>query len=536
MKKFFLIAATALACSPALMADELVTEQPAGTLRMYHGYSLSRYPFYIEIVEETDGVAREVVFDDNGTDIWFKDPLTHAPAGTWIKGTIQDDIITVETPQLIDLTDDGEEWYVQRLKKVTETYINDEGEERTRTSWVPDTEKTSITYHMVGDDIIQDQEEDIILGMTNENKYMYYAETNVVYHRIQGTTTVKMPENIEPETWSLIYNEDRFGNQGKVVIDGNDFYMNGFWAAQPAACLKGRIEGDKVIIPSQQYLGLLRSETEAPRFVYFMSSKADNSGFVRLFVSSDEDLEFAYDKEARTLTPLFGEDVIPLVRYGMTPNVSDGSPLENYPTLRMKGITEIASLPYLSIPKGSSYVYDDMGWGMLEFTFRPFDSEMNALNPNLMAYSIWQDDEIFVIDKEDCPAEEPYEGIDEPMSEIPFMFLNNYGIASYSAATRSVMFFKIGFKEIGVQGFYYDDISGERIASGITYIDLNTQEVRYVDDPSSVKNIDVENAKVVERVRYDLNGNRVDSSYKGIVVEKVLYSDGQFKTLKKVIR
>lgn len=536
MKNFYLIAATLLACSPALLAAELVTEQPAGTLRTYHGYSISRYPYLVEIIEPTDGVARDVVFDDNGTDIWFKDPLTHAPTGTWIKGSIKDGVITVETPQLIDRTSDGKDWYVQRLKKTTETYVDEDGVTQTATSWVPDTEKTSITYQMEGDNIVQVKEDDIILGMTCENEYYFYAESDVVYTRIKGAAAVKMPEGIEPETWSIIYNNDRYGNQGKVVIDGNDFYMKGFWAAQPEACIKGTIENDKLIIPSQQYLGLLKSYEEVPRFVYFMSSVLDSSDFVKKYVSSDKSLEFSYDKDSKTITPLFDKNTVPVVRNGMTSDVADISPRANFPTLRMKAISELAPLDFITIPKGASYVYKDApAWGKLEFSFRPFDSEKNALNPDRMSYSIWMDDEILVLDKEDCINPEAYEGIDEPISEVPYMFSNGYGIKS-NVSTREVMFYKVGFNEIGVQGFYDDDISGQRLSTGITYINLDTQEIRYVENTVSVQNIDAETANVVETVRYDLSGNRVDSSFKGFVIEKVLYSDGQFKTFKKVVR
>lgn len=535
MRNFYLIAATVLACSPALMADELVTDQPAGTLRTYHGYSISHYPYMVEIVEPTDGVARDVVFGENGTDIWFKDPLTHAPTGTWIKGTIQDGIITVETPQLIDHTEDGKDWYVQRLKKTTESYTDEDGKEQTVTSWVPDTEKTSITYQMVGDDIVQVKEDDIILGMTSEGDYYYYAETDVVYTRIQGATAVKMPEGIEPETWSIIYNNDLYGTQGKVVIDGNDFYVKGFWAEQPEACIKGKIENDKVIIPSQQYLGLLKSPQAVPRFIYFMSSNLDSSGFSKVYVSSDTNLEFSYDKDNKTITPIFDKTMVPVVRYGMTPNVPDYSTLAKYQNLKFKGISKIASLPFITIPKGSSYVYNDTGWGKLEFTFRPFDSEKNALNPNLMSYSLWLDDEILVLDKEDCIYPEAYEGIDEPISEVPYMFTNGYGIKG-SLSTREVMFYKIGFNEIGVQGFYNDDISGERLTTGITYINLDTQEIRYVENSAGIQDVAEDQNEIVDTVLYDLYGKRVDSSFKGIVIEKTLYSNGQFKTTKKVIR
>ncbi len=126
------------------------------------------YMMMAPMTEPHDGVYREVVFGDNGKDVWFKDPLTHMPTGTWIKGTLEDGVITVETPQLIDRSTNSEsgevfDWYVQRLKKVQ---IPSEDGEGFTTDWVPDTDKTSIRYRLSGDSIIQEKEQDIMLGMT----------------------------------------------------------------------------------------------------------------------------------------------------------------------------------------------------------------------------------------------------------------------------------------------------------------------------------------------------------------------------------
>ncbi len=47
------------------------------------GTSRASYIFMMiaPLTEPHDGVYREVVFGDNGKDVWFKDPLTHMPTG-----------------------------------------------------------------------------------------------------------------------------------------------------------------------------------------------------------------------------------------------------------------------------------------------------------------------------------------------------------------------------------------------------------------------------------------------------------------------
>lgn len=521
-------------CGATSMAADLVTEQPAGTHKTFYGYSVSSYPAYVPITEPSDGLEREVVFSDNGTDVWFKDPLTHAPAGTWIKGTLKDGIITVETPQLMDRTEnDGkvEDWYVQRLRKVI---VSTESGEVT--DWVPDTEKTSITYRFTGDSIVQVPEEDIKLGMTNEGKYMFYGESDAVYV-LHTDRTVKFPAGSKPGRWSFIYNNDAYAHQAEVVIDGNDFYLKGFWLDFPEACIKGAISGDKIVFPSGQFLGRLTG-ANAPRYIYFTSARKNPEKFGNAVISMDDDMEFSYDKEAQTVTPLFDTSLLPVVRNGKMPEVADDKPRATLKGMRMKAIESIASLPDISLSKGCAFVEEEYGWGSIEFTFRAFDSEKNALNPRQMSYSIWQDDEILVLDKEDAKYPEAYEGIDEPTSEIPYLLDNDYGITSSgSAAKRTVMFYKLGFTEVGVQGFYYDDMSGKKLSTRISYINPATQEIRVVDAPESgVEETEAGWADAVETLRYDLNGNRVAAGFKGIVVEQTRYSDGTVKTVKRMMK
>ncbi len=53
---------------------------------MGHRWRRYIYMMMAPMTEPHDGVYREVVFGDNGKDVWFKDPLTHMPTGTWDQG------------------------------------------------------------------------------------------------------------------------------------------------------------------------------------------------------------------------------------------------------------------------------------------------------------------------------------------------------------------------------------------------------------------------------------------------------------------
>ena len=536
MKRLFSLAAVALLAGATAGAETPVTEQPAGKLEKYHGTSRASYIFMMiaPLTEPHDGVCREVVFDDNGKDVWFKDPLTHMPTGAWINGKLEDGVITVETPQLIDRSVNAEsgevhDWHVQRLKKVQ---IPKEDGEGFTTDWVPDTEKTSIRYRLSGDSIIQEKEQDIMLGLVQDGEYYFYGEQEAVYAKVKGVAA-KIPEGTTAERWSFFYNNDLYAHQAEVYVDGDDFYLRGFWPEFPDACVKGTINGDRMVMPSGQYLGLMK-DSGVSYYTYFMSGVEDEESWTQSYISSGKDMEFAYDKDAKTVSPLFGSDLAPLVRYGKTAGIS-GDCLISFAGMRMKHLDHIAGLSPAEI-KGWR-IEKEYGWGSLEFVFRAMDSEGNALDPDRLSYSLWTDSEKYVFDKEDAIYPEAYEGIDEPTDEIPYLFDNDYGFSSVgSIANRKVSFYKLGFKEIGVQFYYDDDISGKLIKSKIAYVNPETGEKRVADEPSGIGSVDEDASMVESVVRYDLNGNRVADAFKGVVVEQSRYADGHVKTSKKIIR
>ena len=536
MKRLFSLAALALLVGATAAAETPVTEQPAGKLEKYHGTSMASYIYMMmaPMTEPHDGVYREVVFGDNGKDVWFKDPLTHMPTGTWIKGTLEDGVITVETPQLIDRSTNSEsgevfDWYVQRLKKVQ---IPSEDGEGFTTDWVPDTDKTSIRYRLSGDSIIQEKEQDIMLGMTQNGEYYFYGEQEAVYAKVDAKV-VKIPEGAATERWSFFYNNDHYAHQAEVYVDGDDFYLSGFWPEFPHACVKGIINGDRMIMSSGQYIGLMK-DSGTSYYTYFMSGVEDEDSWTLSYISSDKDMEFAYDKDAKTISPLFESEFAPLVRYGKTAGIP-GDDLISFAGMRMKYLDHIADLPPVEIDLWR--VEKEYGWGSVSFNLRAVDSEGNALNPQRISYSLWTDSEKYVFDKEDALYPEAYEGIDEPTDELPYLFDNDYGISSAeSIANRTVMFYKLGFKEIGVQYYYDDDISGKILKSKIAYVNPETGEKRVADETSGIGSMGDDALTVESVVLYDLNGNRVSDAVKGVAVEQTRYTDGHVKTSKKIIR
>lgn len=536
MKKFLLLSAGLMIAGAAIAQNEVIREQPEGTLRTFHGYSYAtEVTWGYSNEDHYDGLARQVVFSDNG-DVWFKNPISKLSTDSWIKGTLQDGIITVELPQLIDVEEeDGEvdKWYVQRFKG-TKTY--DEEWDVEDIEWEVDTEKSYITFTYTGDQIIQtDKDEDLVkLGLMLNDQHMYYGDRNIVYTAVDEKAAT-LPEGIVMEKWSLKYN-GLYALQMSVGIDGNDMYFQGFWPEFPEAVVKGEIAGDKVNIPSKQYLGFLSTASGDGFYTYMMNSKVVPS-MVDYYITSEEPMVLNYDAENKTMTPSEEKRAL-VVRSGKTCGIEDYEYSVRL-SLRNPLFSKIEKIEKLTTPTINRVNRDyEYGWGYLETTILSEDIAGNALDLNQLTYSIWLDNEKLEFDPElDFNGQMKYKYLDEPTVDLPYTFDNDSGIKTIgSLAEKYIFFCNLGFDEIGVQASYYDDISEQMLYSDKVYINPETKEIRIEEAGSSAINNAMADAEIADIAFYDLNGTRIDAPAKGIYVKVITYTDGTFKTFKKIGR
>lgn len=526
MKKTLLLAAGLLTAGISMAQDGLISSQPEGELRTFHGYSMAIYPSWgFASTDPHDGLARQVVFADNG-DVYFKDPISKAARGTWIKGTLKDGIITVETPQVIDYTTSSSgsttTWTVQRMKGTP--YYDDYWEEWD-VEWEIDSEKTAITYKYDGNTITQD-EEYVKLCLMADGEPMSYGDYNVKYTAVDETAA-HFPENEPSEKWSFFYNTF-YGHQVDVAFSGDELFVKGFWTEHPNAVIKGKIEGDKLHIPSRQYLGYLTSG-DYGYYVYLMSAEVDDSDWMTAYISSGEDVIMDFDKDNKTLK--LSSELIPVVRYGMTEGVADYNVKVGFNDLSMSYIDQIGRPSTPEINRLVRYV--DTGWGYIEPLIYPKDEFGNALDINYLYYCVWMDNEVYVIDPADAIGK-AYEGVEGTMTEVPYTFDNTHGITtSGSAAQKYLAFYNVGFTEIGAQSIYYDPETGNRLVSPIIYRNMDTGETRIEDSTVGVGQIGGGDIETEEY--FDLAGNKVRNDFKGISLKVTTFADGSRKT-DKIVR
>lgn len=91
--------------------EEPITSQPEGTLKTLSTFSYSSY--YDDVWEMLDGeyqdgIATQFVYAEDGQTVYLKNPITHLPLNTWIKGSIVDGKFIIDTPQTIGVTTSSE--------------------------------------------------------------------------------------------------------------------------------------------------------------------------------------------------------------------------------------------------------------------------------------------------------------------------------------------------------------------------------------------------------------------------------------------
>ncbi len=539
MKKLLLVSAGLMLAGASMAQDEIIREQPEGTLRTFHGFSLATTVSW-GFAEEgpKDGLARQVVFAENG-DVYFKNPITGIATHSWIKGTMKDNVITVSLPQVIDVMVDeetGEEdkWYVQRFEGAT---VVDEETGREDIEWTVNPDNTDIKFIFRNDSIIQDSEGKLEkLGLMNGGAHMYYGDREIVYTAV-NEKSAKMPEGVATERWSLKYG-DGFATQVNIAFDGDDMYIQGFWSKFPQAVMKGSIKGNKAIIDSCQYLGFLQSDEDYGYYTYLMNSTVIQY-MVDYYITSVDPIEFNFDAENKVMTAIDDKSSL-IVRSGKTGGVEDYSYSIHF-ALRNPYFAKIDKIGKPVTPEISVVTRSfDYGWGKIEPIILAEDIYGNALDVNQLTYCVWLDDEKEVFDPEfDFNGQLKYKYLDAPTTDIPYTFDNDSGISTNGGImNKYLMYFNLGFDEIGIQSNYYDDLTETMLHSDVIYINPETRETRIVDGETvGVGAVAAGNAEIASIAFYDLNGRRmIDAPAKGLYVKVITYTDGTSKTFKKIAR
>ena len=478
-------------------ASSMITETPEGRAESYLKTGFSYYVFwnYVFTIEVTAGVG-DLVFDDDNSTVYIKNPYYYLPTDTWLKGTLKDDKIVVSLPQKIFEEEYQGELYEYYANKVD--YDEEEG-------WYFQTEgDNEITFTKVNG--VWNMDEDAVLGLTDEaGEWMGYGDFAVSYEKFDEVP-VTAPEGTAFEKW-VIDNGDGSGLFVNVGFSGNDVYLGGLYSAVPDGVFKGEKDGDKVVFKSGQYVG------PSMDYMYYSAANVEEQWddyyeeYVDVFVPTDK-AEFVYDAENKSMSS-----------EGNLGFVAGADGVDFYYAVKSPVIKWQAPLTKATKPQNPEFYYfseynDESGYGYVAFVLPQFDVEGNLLDTKNLSYQMFIDDEPYTFYTDE------YVAFDEDMDVLPYDFTDSWDVFA-DGVEHTVYFYTTGFEKIGVQ--LINTFDGVEEKSDIVYYDVLGTAV------DSVTSAPAESTSY-----FDVAGRKISAPVKGISLKSVKYADGTVKTVKVI--
>ena len=439
-----------------------ISEQPEGTQMIYSrsGSAYYVYIFYVVNTSFTGGVGN-VVFGP-GNEVYIQDIISQVRLGSWIKGTLNGNKITIDFPyQAADL--DGDVYYVELLK-----YDANE-------QWYVPSEKQSLTldYDPATGTISSPENSAIatgesIIGLVDDGfEWVGYADWDVNMTKMTDEP-VTAPAGIETEVYSLSA-PGYSGSLCNVGFDGNDIYVQGLYEAMPDAWVKGTVSGDKVTFSNGQYIG---PDMSMGLHQYLVSATVEQvwddyyGEFYDEYTLADQDIVFDYDATTKSLT----NSSVFLINAGKDEVYYAAA----FSEAQIKPFEEVAATPanptLSTIYEGGySYYSWGYGWGYLLFNIPCSDTDGNFIVADKLSYVVYTKVNGEV--KEYTLSPEDYIYLDEPMTEIPYNYSDNYDVGQYGT-DNYLYYYVVGPEEFGVQSIYRG--AGEERRSEIVWAQVQS--------------------------------------------------------------
>lgn len=498
--------------------DDLIMA-PEGDKKVYdhmqYTYSTEEESEYIEAAE---GLT-DVVFGADG-EVYIKDPLIAFNCGTYIKGSMEDGLITVQLPQLLYLDGDPDEdpdnAFGYYLEKFDCEWTDDEHATVTGKS-----ENQVLQYYYDESDgsiVMFDCDETWFVGLTAMDEYLGIGASDSFF-MLMDYDIVTAPEGLVTEEWVISSAYLGRAMKANVGFDGADVYVQGFSTDDPSLWAKGAVDGDKISFATNQCIGIY-ANAGMPMFLQGGEFVYDENGVViagNLFDS----LDFVYDAEKKSMVSQ---------QIAFVSNTTEEIRYFNYwmtPVIRMQPETPTSLKPLT--PEYSEYVPFSAATGMGGFAANvpnvslEATGELYMLDTQKLFWRVYFDDELFTVTPED------YQGVTEEMTNIPYNFRSSYIL--YTAGLEAFYFFFEGFDTIGVQSVYID---GEEYPSDICVLDVNTMETSVKPADEGSVNTVGDCSEVVSTLYYDLAGRRIERPAKGLYIQKSVMADGSVKAIKVI--
>ena len=519
----FTLAAASLAIS-AYATGEITVLPEGGNTVIYERSSRSYYPYQgYPLADDDKANAAQVTFYENG-DVYIFRPFASFDADVYIKGHINEDGTKAifPLPQPIGTLSDGYDYldlYATRMV-YREEYAS-----------LKPADDQNLVFDIFADGSIimegykpTEMKDVVMLGLSDKfNIWRYYGEQSLEFQPItDGRAPIAIPDGAAVEQWSLINAVD--GHDVNVAFAGSDVFIQGFFQGMPEATIWGTIDGNEVIFPDGQYLGIYSNH-----FIYALSVLEEEV--------YDEEWEMYiknWDWLDETIMDLSDDRKSMKARNSILVNAGNTSLLEVY-TITEPLIRSKESQTDITNPQRPEFVgytpyserYDGTGaYGTFAFKIPLIDNNYNLLDKDKLFYQIFFNNETepYTFDKSE------YQGLDENMTDIPFGFndkpFGTYGnlhnFACIDENEHYVYFWRSDATRVGVRSVYY--YNGETYYSDTMYVGSAGVESTELD------------AMPIATEYYDLCGRKVENPQGGIFIRSDKYANGKVTNSKEIIR
>lgn len=492
----------------SILPDTVITNRPDGREVIYSESSHNIWQSNGTMGEDNiDHKMKQIVFGNDGY-VYVRNFIVHLyGVEGWIKGKIDGDTLRFPLPQKYYTMGSSYSHRDYTLMAFDKVLVNAGGQ--MVYTYQTDTTCTEMDFVMRDDSIISTDPTKLI-GLANAtyyNAWSQFAMSNVTY-TINKDTMAQMPENVTPETWTFEYMPnygDRVTRMVSVATKGNELYIKGFSKKFPDAVIKGRVDGNKMVIPSRQLLALDKKD----EYYAYLLTSSDTIVKEELYgemidVTKQkirDSISFDYDAIDGTL-------------------VSADNLIDNHGTDSLfsynlyKAVAFNYFDPVAATPAKPEWIdcwsYDTSS--SLSFNIYSKDENDKFINPDSLYYVIYNDDQPITLKAAD------YDELDSDMTMIPYASDVAYVDGNYHGITlHNVNATRIGLQTVYVMG-------GETRRSPIVYYGET-------DGISATKS-----SEAVKTVYYDLSGREISNPSKGIYVKVVEHADGSRSTSKVTVK
>lgn len=482
---------------------------PVGETKIYLRSGGKHYLFadILPVDEPYEDMLGKIVWGEDGQ-VYLKDIVSSFPAGSYVKGTLENGVITVEFPQLLAMVrEDGEKmpYYADRVVK--------EGLSDFEATFVPDQTRTvSFTLNEDGSLEMEKSGGEWIIGLMNKNdEWLGYGDYDCTYTEYEENFVVA-PEGLITEQYLFV--ADGSSHFVNVGFDNNDVYFQGIFASFQDKWVKGVIDSDnKITVANGQYLGFLE---DFGVFAYFRNGVSytteDGTLSYRL---DDNDAVLTYDPETRRIS--CADDAVLFANCALD--------YLYYNEMWRKPFMHIQPESYDLTPMDLWYTYwspwDDVDhWCGIQFRLPALTVDSYYLDPDKIYWRMLVNDDVYMFDYDEYPQ------FDDLTEWVPY---NSEGFEiRNSGSLHNVVLFRENIETITVESVYRADDGTSHYSNKVTYNVITGETILGIEDTA------ISATEVDSVAYYSLDGARVTAPGAGVYVKQVRMKDGRVSTCKVV--